>query len=60
MMSDSHQELVVKNLIRTLENAIQVCYDAPDDPELGYPYATGYSRAAMQTVLSDLQRHFSK
>ena len=60
MMSDSHQELIIKNMIRTLENAIQVCYDSPDNPELGYPYATGYSRAAMQTVLSDLQHHFNK
>ena len=31
-------------------------YTAPENPrEQGYPYATGYSRSAMQTAIENLQ-----
>jgi hypothetical protein len=35
---------------------VNVCYTAPSNPdEEGYPYATGYSRAAMQQTLKTLE-----
>ena len=41
----------LETVIQRLEEAIEVNYLAPDNPEQGYPYATGYSRAAMQSVV---------
>lgn len=47
----------VNRIIRRLEDAIQVCYTAPENPkEQGYPFAAGYSRAAMQDAVQALQR----
>lgn len=47
----------VNHIIKRLEDAIQVCYTAPENPkEQGYPFATGYARSAMQGVVEDLQR----
>jgi hypothetical protein len=47
----------VNAIIRRLEDAIEVCYSAPDNPkDEGYPYATGFARAAMQGAVQDLQR----
>lgn len=44
-------------IIRQLQNAINVCYTAPEDPDNeGYPYATGYAKSAMQQAVEDLQR----
>ena len=43
-----------KNLIADVERAINVCYTAPDNPDEGYPYATGYSRSCLQEVLKYL------
>jgi hypothetical protein len=44
-------------IIRQLQNAINVCYTAPEDPDNeGYPYATGYAKSAMKQVVEDLQR----
>jgi hypothetical protein len=43
-------------LIEGLESAIKVSYAALDNPtEQGYPYATGYSRAAMREVCEQLK-----
>ena len=42
-------------LIDRLNNAVNVCYTAPENPkEQGYPYATGYSRSAMSDVADEL------
>ena len=42
-------------IIDRLNNAINVCYTAPENPkEQGYPYATGYARSAMTDVANDL------
>jgi hypothetical protein len=42
-------------LIDRLNNAINVCYTAPENPkEQGYPYATGYARSAMSEVADSL------
>jgi len=47
----------VNNIIKRLEDAIQVCYTAPENPrDEGYPYATGFARSAMQGAVQDLQR----
>ena len=44
-------------IIKRLEDAIQVCYTAPENPkDEGYPYATGFARSAMQGAVQDLQR----
>ena len=46
----------LETLIEGLESAVNVCYTAPSNPdEEGYPYATGYSRAAMQQTLKTLE-----
>jgi hypothetical protein len=47
----------IETIIEGLEYAIQVCYTAPENPkEQGYPFATGYSKSAMQTAIKDLRR----
>ena len=44
-------------MIRTLETAVDVCYRAPQSEAEGegYPYATGYSKSAMQMVIDELK-----
>jgi len=41
-------------IIDRLNSAINVCYEAPENEDQGYPYATGYSRSAMTDVAKDL------
>ena len=44
-------------IINRLEDAINVCYTAPENPnEEGYPYATGFARSAMQEAVKDLRK----
>lgn len=48
----------ITSMIDNLECAIQVCNDVDStskDNEKSYPYATGYSRSAMMTVVEQLQ-----
>ena len=46
----------IETVIEGLQDAINVTYTAPENPrEQGYPYATGYSRSAMQTAIENLQ-----
>jgi len=46
----------IETIIEGLQDAINVCHTAPENPrEQGYPYATGYSRSAMQTAIENLQ-----
>ena len=46
----------LQNVIDGLQDAVNVCYTAPENPkEQGYPYATGYSKAAMQGAIENLQ-----
>ena len=43
-------------IINRLEDAISVCYTAPENPENeGYPYATGFARSAMQGAVENLR-----
>ncbi len=49
----------IETIIEGLEDAIGVCYkvdSSSEDHERSYPYAAGYSRAAMQTAIEDLRR----
>ena len=46
----------IETIIEGLQDAINDTYTAPENPrEQGYPYATGYSRSAMQTAIENLQ-----
>ena len=46
----------LQRVIDGLQDAVNVCYTAPENPkEQGYPYATGYSKAAMQGAIESLQ-----
>jgi len=54
----------LKRLIRDLEQAVDVCYNV-DPTESGgyeqtYPFATGYSRSAMQSAILDLNNLLNK
>jgi hypothetical protein len=39
-----------------LQDAVNVTYTAPENKDQGYPFATGYSKSAMQGVIEDLNR----
>ena len=43
-------------LIDRLNDAVNVCYEAPEIEDQGYPFATGYSRSAMMGVADDLSK----
>ena len=43
-------------IIDRLNEAVNVCYEAPKIDGQGYPYATGYSRSAMTDVANDLSK----
>ena len=46
----------IDRMIKRLEEAIDVCYTAPENPDdQGYPYATGYSRSCMMDIAKQLQ-----
>jgi hypothetical protein len=45
----------IETLIEGLESAVNVCYTAPNNETEGYPYAAGYSRAAMQQTIKTLE-----
>ena len=46
----------IETIIDGLQDAINVCQTTPQNPkEQGYPYATGYSTAAMQRAIENLQ-----
>ena len=48
----------LETLIEGLESAINVCYNVDSKSkrsELSYPYATGYSRSAMQQIRQQLK-----
>ena len=53
-MNVTKQELDL--IIGRLQDAINVCYTAPENKDEGWPYATGFARSAMQGAVEDLQR----
>ena len=46
----------LSNIIDRLDEAVNVCYSAPNKEDEGYPYATGFARSAMQGSLKSLER----
>ena len=51
------------NMIQRLDEAVNVCYEAPDVEDQGYPYATGFARSAMSSVseqLAELQEQLQE
>jgi hypothetical protein len=45
----------LETLIEGLEESVNVCYTAPKKEGQGYPYAAGYSRGAMEMIISNLE-----
>ena len=48
----------IETIIEGLEDAIGVCYkvdSSSEDHERSYPFAAGYSRAAMRTAVQSLR-----
>ena len=43
-------------MIDRLNTAVNVCYEAPEIEDQGYPYATGYARSAMTDVADNLSK----
>ena len=46
-------------VIDSLTNALNVCYEVDntsDDYDKSYPFATGYSKSAMNSAIDDLSR----
>ena len=41
-------------IIDRLNSAVNVCHEAPENEDQGYPYAAGYARSAMSEVADDL------
>tara|TARA_B100000085_G_scaffold75055_1_gene67398 strand:- start:274 stop:468 length:195 start_codon:yes stop_codon:yes gene_type:complete len=41
-------------LIDRLNSAVNVCYEAPENEDQGYAYATGWSQSAMSDVADSL------
>ena len=54
----------LQRLISNLQEAVNVCYNVDasdsDNYEKTYPFATGYSRAAMNSVIADLNNILNK
>ena len=49
-------EYVLDLMIESLKESIGVTYTAPENPrEQGYPYATGYSRSCMISIVETLE-----
>ena len=44
----------LSNIIDRLNEAVNVCYTAPDREDEGYPYATGYARSAIEGSVESL------
>jgi len=42
-------------VIESLKDGVIVSEDSKFDPDRGYPYATGYSRATMESAIVSLQ-----
>ena len=45
-----------EHLVYMVKCAIDECYTAPEDPNKGYAYATGYAKSALREVLEYLSK----
>jgi len=43
-------------VLSSLEKTLNICEEAPKDPERGYPYATGYATSSIRNVVEELQQ----
>ena len=53
----------LSNMIVRLNVAVNVCVEAPNNEDEGYPYATGFARSAMSSVseqLAELQEQLQE
>ena len=60
-MYSINQQLL--NIIDRLNEAVNVCVEAPKKEDQGYPYATGYARSAMSAAseqLAELQQQLQE
>ena len=48
-------EYTLDIMIQSLKESIQVCYESPEIDDQGYPYATGYSRSCMTSIVETLE-----
>jgi len=51
-------ETTLETLIEGLQDAVNVCYNADGSSEYcekSYPYAVGYSRGVMETIIDQLK-----
>lgn len=48
-------EYTLDIMIQNLKESIQVCYESPEIDDQGYPYATGYSRSCMTSIVETLE-----
>jgi len=48
-------ESQLQTVVESLKDAVNVNYQAIDDPDKGYPYASGYSRVALQNAALQLE-----
>lgn len=53
-MFDVCEELQL--VIERLKHAVVVSNDCCSDPDKGYPFATGYSKSAMEDSIEDLKQ----
>jgi len=47
-------------IIDSLQDGVNVSNDVKNDPDKGYPYATGYSRASMENAIYNLKEIVEK
>ncbi len=53
---NTNSEIAFDCIIKNLQDAINVCHNVDGSAdEKSYPYATGYSRSAMQSTIEQLQ-----
>jgi len=50
----------LRRILKNLQDAVDVCYTAPEKEGQGYPFAVGYSRSAIQNTLKELQTYLEK
>jgi hypothetical protein len=49
-------ETTLETVIDGLQDVLKVCRTAPSDPEKSYPYAVGYSCAALEHIVATIER----
>lgn len=50
----------LESLLQSLEKTLSVCETAPNDPDRGYPYATGYATSSIRNVIEEINYLINK